>query len=179
MKHRFGGVDIAKAAHFCLVQQKLLETSCGAVERLPQVFGRKLVGERFRSEFRDRAILHQFGRIDHFHQPEMPLVLEHKPRATVETEYGMREFRIFRFGRQQHEPAAHSQMRKEGSTVIEIEKYVLAAAVDEIYPALPKLFREDSRCRIGREPRTQQLGRFDPSSADRLVKGSCDELYLG
>jgi hypothetical protein len=59
------------------------------------------------------------------------LILKDQPFAVFEVKHSMSEFRIGGSRVEQHELATHSKMRYQGSAVIEIEKDMLAATVNE------------------------------------------------
>src|SRR5688572_11184347 len=94
-------------------------------------------------------------------------------------EKSVREFRIVVARRQHHETAAHPQMSQQRPAVIEIEKYVLSAAMDMIYPGFTQIGREPGRGRTGREAGPQQFGRSYQASTYSLLQSSCDDLNLG
>jgi len=75
----------------------------------------------------------------------MSLVFEDEPRILVEMENGVRKFRIVVVRRQQHESAAHPQMRQQRPAVVKVEKDVLAAAVDTVNPAFTQMSRKSGR----------------------------------
>ena len=67
----------------------------------------------------------------------------------------------------------------DGEVQIEIEENVFAAAMDEVDPSVLQLARECVRCRIGREPSTQECRLCYAASADEFVERAGNEFYFG
>ena len=99
----------------------------------------------------------------------MPLVFEDQPRILVKMENRVGEFRIVVVGRQQYETPAHPQMRQQRPAVVEVNEYVLAPAMDMVYPAFPQMSSESGWRRIGREAGPPQFSRYYPASADGFL----------
>src|SRR5215203_2597499 len=91
----------------------------------------------------------------------------------------MRKFRFFLFFSQQHKSAAHSQMGDQSAGVVEIEEYVLTAAMYQIDRRTCKPFRKHLRPRVGRKQFTPEFGTLYGSAAQEPVKASDHDLDFG
>ena len=141
-KHSFGRVDISETAYLGLIEQKLFQTSLTRSKRMAKIVVRELVAQGFRRKLFDLFGVVEFAGLDDLHQTEVALVLKRKAIAILEIKNCVREFRIDSIPIEQKEFSAHAQMRYQRSTVVEIEKNMLAAAMNEIHRRVFELIRK-------------------------------------
>ena len=90
----------------------------------------------------------EFVSADDLHQPEMPLIVEHKPVLILQMKNGVRELRIFVFVGQYRESPAHPQVNDQCFFTAEVEQNMLASAMDEIDLCLQQITGKNVRLRI-------------------------------
>src|SRR5690348_9419981 len=90
----------------------------------------------------------------------------------------MRKFRLFGLSVQQNETSAHAQVRYQGPSIVEVDKDVFAAAVNEIYLCAGKPLVKFTRTNTRREKLPPKLGRFDRSIPQKGIETPHHDLYF-
>lgn len=91
----------------------------------------------------------------------MSLVLKNEAGIILKMKNGVREFRILLFASKQKKAATHSEMGNKCLAVVEIEKYMLATAADEVDRCVFEVSGEFLRPDIRREALSQKFSGSD------------------
>ncbi len=107
---RFGGVDVAEAGDFRLIEQREFERLPGALKRVMERFVGELRAERFGREFPERPALLQFIASHEQHHAEVALIGEEQFLAVVEPETRVRVRFIYFIGSEVEKAPRHPQV---------------------------------------------------------------------